>query len=61
MLFGALTASPDTPGRTDARRLLTAASRRQIERERSWTRMTDFSGDVPNVGEVLAQQEPALA
>ncbi|HEV3227328.1 MAG TPA: hypothetical protein VGZ52_10850 [Acidimicrobiales bacterium] len=61
LLFGALTATPDTPGRTESRRLLTAASRRQIERERSWTRMTGFSGAVPNVGEVLAQQELALA
>lgn len=56
-LFGALTETPDTPGRREARRLLTAASRRQIERERSWTRMTGFSGAVPNVGEVLARQE----
>jgi hypothetical protein len=57
VLFGALTETPETPGRTEARRLLTAASRRQIERERSWMRMTGFAGDVPNVGEVLAAQE----
>jgi hypothetical protein len=53
-LFDALAAEPST--RPDARRLLAAATRRQMERERSWTRMTGFSGDVPNVGEVLAAQ-----
>jgi hypothetical protein len=55
-LFQALTASPDGSRRAAARRLLTAASRRQIERERSWTRMTGFPGDTPNVGEVLGAQ-----
>lgn len=56
-LFAALTATPDTAGHTEARRLMTAASRRQIEREMSWVRMTGFPGDVPNVGEVLEAQE----
>lgn len=53
-LFDALAAVPAT--RTEARRLLAETSRRQTERERSWTRMTGFSGDVPNVGDVLALQ-----
>jgi hypothetical protein len=58
-LFDALTSAPGTPAATGARKLMTAASRRQIDRERSWTRMTGFSGAVPNVGEVLAEQELA--
>lgn len=57
VLFGALAATPDTPGRAEARRLVSAAARRQIERERAWTRMTGFPGAQPNVGEVLAAQE----
>lgn len=57
LLFGALTETPDTPGRTEARRLVSAAARRQSDRERAWTRMTGFPGAQPSVGEVLAAQE----
>ena len=52
--FDALAGVPET--RVAARTLVSAASRRQLERERSWARMTGFPGDVPNVGEVLAAQ-----
>jgi hypothetical protein len=57
--FDALTATADTPAHEAARRLVTAASRRQIAREQAWTRMTGFSGEVADVGAVLAAQSHA--